>query len=124
MSSGDPAPPEVWWSPGMGLIEQVDIVGDEALYECLNADDEGRGALLHHLPSDAVELVAAPSVEWCEQMHERDRELERLRGIEQRVRAAYDGADSLELAVGLRYLLDGGQPEVTIKHSRIRGERP
>lgn len=119
MSSGDPAPPEVWWSPGMGLIEQVDIVGDEALYECLNAD-EGRGALLHHLPSDAVELVAAPSVGWCE----RDRELERLRGIEQRVRAAYDGADSLELAVGLRYLLDGGQPEVTIKHSRIRGERP
>lgn len=76
--SSEPAMPEVWWSPGMGLLEEVSIVGDEALYECLNAD-EGRGDLLHHLPSDAVELVAAPSEDWCDQMHERDQDLEQLR---------------------------------------------
>lgn len=85
----DPTPPPgLWWSPTLGVIEQVDIPGDEALYQRLTADDDSDWPLAHRLPSDAIELVAAPTEAECDAAFVQDEATKAVAGAWREARRA------------------------------------
>lgn len=56
MNAETPKPPRVWWSPTRGLWQQLDAVGDEAVYRTFS-HESGASFAVGGLPADAIELT-------------------------------------------------------------------